>query len=75
MEGAIETQQVNGKDWTITLILAILLPGIDRIYAVSIGLGLLKIFTGAGFGVWWLVDIIKLVTGSYKDGSGAPISK
>ncbi len=75
MEGAAVTQQANGKDWVVTLILAIILPGIDRIYAGSIGLGIVKIFTGAGFGVWWLVDIIKLVTGSYKDGSGVPISK
>ena len=66
---------VSDKDWTMMLILSILLGGlgIDRMVAGSIGLGILKLITGGGCGSWWLVDIIMLVTGSYKDGNGLPI--
>ena len=68
-------QQMNSeKEWVVTLLLAILLHGIDRMYAGSIGLGILKFITFGGMGLWWLVDIVKLVTGSYKDGNGTPIA-
>ncbi|MCS5533646.1 MAG: TM2 domain-containing protein [Candidatus Poseidoniaceae archaeon] len=70
-----QAQQMNSeKEWLVTLLLAILIPGIDRMYAGSIGLGILKFITFGGMGLWWLVDIVKLVTGSYKDGDGNPIA-
>ena len=74
---AQEMQQMNSdKDWMITLILAILVGGlgIDRFYSGSILLGVLKLVTLGGLGLWWLIDLIMLVTGSYKDGNGNPIA-
>ena len=70
-------QQMNSeKDWMVTLILAILVGGlgIDRFYSGSILLGVLKLVTLGGLGLWWLIDLIMLVTGSYKDGDGNPIA-
>ncbi|MGY8729130.1 MAG: TM2 domain-containing protein [Candidatus Poseidoniales archaeon] len=72
-----QVQQMNSeKDWMVTLILAILVGtlGIDRFYSGSIMLGVLKLVTFGGLGLWWLIDLIMLVTGSYKDGSGNPIA-
>tara|TARA_B110001454_G_scaffold196061_1_gene198710 strand:+ start:110 stop:355 length:246 start_codon:yes stop_codon:yes gene_type:complete len=72
-----QVQQMNSeKDWMVTLILAILVGwlGIDRFYTGSILLGVLKLVTGGGLGLWWLIDLIMLVTGSYKDGDGNPIA-
>lgn len=46
------------------LILSVLLGyfGVDRFYVGSVGLGLLKLFTGGGFFIWWLIDIF-LISG------------
>lgn len=66
-------QQMNSeKDWLITLILSIVVGGfgIDRFYTGSVLLGVLKLVTLGGLGVWWLIDLIMLVTGNYKDGDG-----
>ena len=74
---AQQVQQMNSeKDWMVTLILAILVGGlgIDRFYSGSILLGVLKLVTFGGLGLWWLIDLIMLVTGSYKDGNGIPIA-
>ncbi len=60
------------KSKTTTLILAILLGGlgVDRFYVGKIGTGILKLITCAGFGIWWLVDIILIATGKYTDKNG-----
>ncbi|MEZ7993873.1 MAG: TM2 domain-containing protein [Candidatus Poseidoniaceae archaeon] len=76
MEAQAMEQVSSEKDWIITLVLAFLVGtfGIDRFYSGSILLGVLKLFTFGGLGLWWLIDLIMLVTGSYKDGNGNPIT-
>lgn len=49
--------------------------GVHRFYAGKIGTGILELITFGGFGIWWLVDIILLVTGSFTDGSGQKITE
>ena len=46
--------------------------GIDRFILGYTGLGVLKLLTAGGFGIWWLVDVILIATGSLgpRDGSG-----
>jgi TM2 domain-containing membrane protein YozV len=76
MEAQAMEQVSSEKDWIITLVLAFLggTFGIDRFYSGSILLGVLKLVTFGGLGLWWLIDLIMLVTGSYKDGNGNPIT-
>lgn len=49
----------NFKDPTVSLALSIILGGlgVDRFYVGDIGLGVLKLITGGGLGIWWLVDM------------------
>lgn len=71
------TTATSSKDWLTTLLLSIFLGslGVDRFYAGSIGLGIFKLITCGGIGVWALIDIILVATGKFKDGQGLPIVK
>ena len=41
---------------SIILLIAVLF-GIERFFLDDIGMGILKVITGWGCGIWWLVDI------------------
>jgi hypothetical protein len=49
----------NFKDPTVSMVLSVLLGGLgaDRFYIGNPGLGVLKLITGGGFGIWWIVDM------------------
>lgn len=51
------------KDPTISLILSICLGayGVDRFYVGDAGLGIGKLLTCGGIGIWWLIDIFMIM--------------
>ncbi len=63
------------KDWLTTLLLCIFLGGIGvhRFYAGKIGTGILQLITLGGCGIWTLIDLIMIITGSFTDKDGNPI--
>ena len=59
----------NKRNFLVALLLSILIGelGIDRFYMGYIGLGILKLITFGGCGIWWLVDVILIATKNLKD--------
>jgi TM2 domain-containing membrane protein YozV len=62
----------EGKDWLTTLLLAIFLGGfgVHRFYTGHTGIGIAQLLTLGGCGIWSLIDIIMIATGSFKDAKG-----
>jgi TM2 domain-containing membrane protein YozV len=69
--------QVNRppKDWLTALLLAIFLGefGAQSFYTGKIGIGILQLVTLGGCGIWTIIDIILIATGSYRDAQGRPL--
>jgi hypothetical protein len=68
---------VSPKSRLATTILAWVLGGlgIDRFYTGHIVLGILKLVTAGGFGIWWIIDFVLAVAGKRKDKEGNLIEK
>ena len=51
-------------NWVLTLIMSIIFGtlGVDRFIMGHVGLGILKLITGGGCGIWWLIDLILIAT-------------
>jgi hypothetical protein len=66
------TQQVSlsDKSWKTAFILSLALgwSGADRFYLNQPMLGIAKLFTFGGYGVWWVIDIIRISQGNMRDG-------
>lgn len=56
-----EPRNVN---WILTLLMSVFFGtlGIDRFIMGHVGLGILKLLTGGGLGIWWLIDVILIAT-------------
>ena len=53
----------QAKDPTISIILSIIVGswGIDRIYIGDVGLGIIKLLTCGGCGIWGLIDLFLIM--------------
>lgn len=65
------------KQWMTALLLSLLLGGLgaDRFYLGYTGLGIAKLLTLGGCGIWGLIDLIMIATGKMTDAEGRPLAK
>ena len=65
------------KDWLTTLLISFFVGwfGIDRFYLGYTGLGILKLLTFGGCGIWYIVDLILIAMGNLDDAQKQPLRR
>jgi hypothetical protein len=68
---------VSDKSWGMTLFLACTLGlyGVHRYYVGRVTSAILQTLTGGGFGLWWIIDIVSILTDNFTDKSGRPLNR
>lgn len=75
---ASSTPALSGrKEWLVALLLSIFLGvlGVDRFYMGYVGLGIAKLLTGGGCGIWYIIDIVLIATNALRDAQGNELVK
>ncbi|HAK10757.1 MAG TPA: hypothetical protein DIW54_00765 [Chitinophagaceae bacterium] len=70
-------KSAGNKSQLIALLLVILVGslGIHRFYLGYTWQGIVQLLTAGGCGIWWLIDLIRIITGDLKPKDGEYASK
>ena len=49
--------------------------GVHRFYTGHVRAGFIQMLTYGGFGIWWIIDIITIATGNFRDSRGRLLNK
>ncbi|GEM_PF-370890 len=73
----IEDGDYSNKAWSITLVSCILLGfiGFHRFYVGKAGTAILMLLTFGGFGIWILVDLIRIIINNFTDEEGKIVKR
>ena len=65
----MEQTNISSRSRLIALLLCFFFGylGIHRFYVRKTGTGVLMLCTGGGLGIWWVIDIIFIACGSFRD--------
>jgi hypothetical protein len=66
----------SDKEWVTAIILSVVLGslGIDRFYLGYTGLGIAKLLTLGGCGVWAIIDLVLIAMRNVPDAQGKPLA-
>lgn len=67
---------VSDKSYVTAILLSFFLGGlgVDRFYLGYNGLGVAKLLTLGGLGIWALIDFIRIILKQIPDAQGRPLS-
>ncbi len=58
----------------LSLLILFGIGGVHRIYAGKVVSGIIQFLTGGGFLIWQIIDIVRIVMGTFDDADGRPIA-
>ena len=61
---------MKSKTTAILLCLFLGFLGVHRFYTGHTLFGVIQLLTGGGLGIWALIDLVRIITGSIKDSEG-----
>jgi hypothetical protein len=73
----LNPENVSDKEWIVAMLLSFFVGvlGVDRFYLGYTGLGIAKLLTFGGCGIWSLIDFILICMGKVTDVDGRPLKK
>lgn len=70
--------RVSPRSRTVALVLALLMftvtCGLHRLYVGKFVTFILQLLTLGGLGIWQIIDIVRIISGSFEDAQGRRIS-